>query len=77
MGHHVLDYEASAGGEWLATGLPMRRHHEHDGGGRREYNEAQLQAFRVTSVTLASLSVVATMLTTFWFLRMRRSFRHE
>ncbi|UNI16802.1 G protein-coupled receptor gpr1 [Purpureocillium takamizusanense] len=72
MGQHVGDYGASAA--WLAAAgsPPVRRHHQ-----QRDYSEAQLQAFRVTSVTVASLSVVATMLTTFWFLRMRRSFRHD
>ncbi|KAJ6444946.1 GPR1-like protein [Purpureocillium lavendulum] len=78
MGHRVVvdDEAPAAAGGWLAE-LPMRRHHEQAASHSSVYTEGQLQAFRVTSVTIASLSVAATMLTTFWFLRMRRSFRHD
>ena len=37
----------------------------------------QTYAIHVATLTVASFSILATIVTSFWFFRMRRSFRHE
>lgn len=36
-----------------------------------------IRVLLILSVTFASVSVLATLTTLYWFVRMRRSFRHE
>ncbi|KJZ77806.1 hypothetical protein HIM_02983 [Hirsutella minnesotensis 3608] len=42
-----------------------------------DYDEHQLQALRLTSLIIASVSLISTLFATFWFVRMSRSFRHD
>lgn len=37
----------------------------------------QTYVIHVATLTVASMSILATIITSFWFFRMRRSFRHE
>jgi G protein-coupled receptor GPR1 len=37
----------------------------------------QTYVIHVATLTVASMSIFATIVTSFWFFRMRRSFRHE
>lgn len=37
----------------------------------------QLFALKITSLVAGSISVVSVLVSSYWFVRMRRSFRHE
>jgi hypothetical protein len=41
------------------------------------YNSAQMTALKATSLALGALSVSSAILAFYWFVRMRRNFRHE
>jgi G protein-coupled receptor GPR1 len=43
----------------------------------RGLDSTQLRTLKLVSLCLASLSVVSAILAFYWFIRIRRSFRHE
>ncbi|KID81798.1 BcGPR1, G protein-coupled receptor [Metarhizium guizhouense ARSEF 977] len=76
LGHHDLN-SAYVERSWLGPARQLLTTFSRRDSEFRSFSQHQLHVLWVTSLIVASVSVVATMFATFWFVRMRRSFRHK
>jgi hypothetical protein len=60
--------------EVLAAATPHRRWED---GNLHRLSQHQLHALKITSLVASIFSVAAAFVTLYWFIHMRRSFRHE